>query len=460
MPVPDDARRIGGELNSLRDSAAEKRGIYYGWYVVASVATMLAITAGARFLFGVVLKPVSEEFGWPRADLAKAVTINVLLLSCLQPIIGILVDRFGSRPILLLGVVGTALMAVPVTFATELWQIYLFYSVIAAFAFAATSPVNTTKLVAGWFTKRRSLALSIASSGGPIGQLLVIPVATLIMVNFSWRVSYWTLAGVAVLAMLPLGLWLVRDAPPGATDDPNATEADDGGRHARGGRARLGEATVTLKQALRSAPYWQLSFGFFVCGYTMAFTQVHMVPYILDMPEHSHSTMQTVASSALAVVGACSIAGSLLLGFLADRLGHKRMLAVTYFLRGLAFLILLLAGPVVPGIFVAAIVLGISWTSTTPLTSAISADIYGRASLGTIFGFIFSAMNIGSAAGAFIAGLDFDLTGNYHLSLLANGFLGFAAAAIVQGVRVRSLVPKIGATPAVADDGRARAASG
>ena len=87
----------------MQDAAAKRRGIYYGWFVVVSVATMLAITAGARFLFGVVLKPVSEEFGWPRADLAKAVTINVILLSCLQPIIGILVDRWGSRPILLLG---------------------------------------------------------------------------------------------------------------------------------------------------------------------------------------------------------------------------------------------------------------------------------------------------------------------------------------------------------------------
>ena len=460
-------RRIGGEASGLREQTAPKTGIYYGWFVVASVATMLAITAGARFLFGVVLKPVSEEFGWPRADLAKAVTINVILLSCLQPIIGILVDRWGSRPILLLGVVGTALMALPITFATQLWQIYLFYSVIAAFAFAATSPVNTTKLVAGWFTRRRSLALSIATAGGPIGQLLVIPIATVIMVNYSWRISYWTLAGVAVLAMLPLGWWLVRDAPPGTTDDPNATEAEAGGRHAHHARGKAwgtrvsgsGEPRVTLGRALRSAPYWQLSFGFFVCGYTMSFTQVHMVPYLLDMPEHAGMTMQTVASSALAVVGACSIAGSLLIGYLADRLGHKPMLAVTYFLRGLSFLILLIAGSFVPGIFIAAIVLGISWTSTTPLTSAMSADIYGRASLGTIFGFIFSAMNIGSAVGVFIAGLDFDLTGNYHLSLLANGFLGFVAAAIVQGVRVRSIVPRVAPTPR-ADEAMGKAVTG
>ena len=441
----------------MQEASARRQGIYYGWFVVASVATMLAITAGARFLFGVVLKPVSEEFGWARADLAKAVTINVILLSCLQPLIGILVDRWGSRPILLLGVVGTALMALPITFATQLWQIYLFYSVIAAFAFAATSPVNTTKLVAGWFTKRRSLALSIATSGGPIGQLLVIPVATLIMVNYGWRISYWALAGVAVVAMLPLGIWLVRDAPPGTTDDPDAVEAEDTGRHARGlqrGATRAGEVAVTLKRAVASAPYWQLSFGFFVCGYTMSFTQVHMVPYILDMPEHAGMAMQTVASGALAVVGACSIAGSLLMGILADRLGHKPLLTVTYFLRGLSFLILLVAGSYVPGIFIAAIVLGISWTSTTPLTAAISADIYGQASLGTIFGFIFSAMNIGSAVGVYIAGLDFDLTGNYHLSLLANGFLGFAAAAIVQGVRVRSLVPQPTPVSSLPDDGR------
>ena len=85
--------------------------------------------------------------------------------------------------------------------------------------------------------------------------------------------------------------------------------------------------------------------------------------------------------------------------------------------------------------------MGISWTSTTPLTSALTADIYGRASLGTIFACIFTAMNVGLGIGSYVAGLDFDLTGNYHASLLVNGFLGFAAAAVVQSVRVRPLIP-------------------
>lgn len=410
--------------------------IYRGWWVVAVVTTVLAVSSGARFLYGVVLKPVSEEFGWSRTDLAAVVTINVIMISILQPLVGIAVDRWGSRPMIIAGIIGTALMALPITLATQLWQIYVIYSLIASVAFAAMSPVNVTKLVAGWFTKRRGLALSISTSGAAVGQLAIIPIATWVMVQYGWRMSYWTLAGAAVVAMLPLAWWLLRDAPAGATDDP-AGEANRAVSAAQAAPA----APVRVLQSLRSLPYWQLSFGFFVCGYTMSFTQVHMVPYILDMPEHAGMAMQTVASTALAVVGGASVLGALLIGTLSDRVGIKHMLTLTYFLRGLSYLLLLLAGTNEMGIFVAAIVMGISWTSTTPLTSAITADIYGRASLGTIFACIFTAMNVGVGVGSYVAGLDYDLTGNYHVSLIVNGFLGFAAAAIVQSVRVRPFIP-------------------
>jgi MFS family permease len=90
----------------------------------------------------------------------------------------------------------------------------------------------------------------------------------------------------------------------------------------------------------------------------------------------------------------------------------------------------------------AAVVLGISWTSTTPLASAISADIYGRASLGTIFGFIFTAMNVGTGVGAFLAGLDRDLAGNYHASLVANVAMGVAAALLTLAVKVRPIAAR------------------
>jgi MFS family permease len=151
-----------------------KGGIYRGWWVVAVVTTVLAVSSGARFLYGVVLKPVSDEFGWSRTDLAAVVTINVIMISILQPLVGVAVDRWGSRPMIILGLLGTALMALPITLATELWQVYIIYSLIASVAFAAMSPVNVTKLVAGWFTQRRGLALSISTSGAAVGQLAII----------------------------------------------------------------------------------------------------------------------------------------------------------------------------------------------------------------------------------------------------------------------------------------------
>lgn len=411
--------------------------IFYGWFVVATVALLLAVSSGGRFLFGVVLKPVSEEFHWSRAELSTAVTINVLFLSLLQPVVGWASDRWGARNVMLVGVAATALMTLPLTFATQLWQIYFFYGGLASLAFAATSPVNITKLVSGWFVERRALALSLATSGAAFGQLAVVPVATWIMFTWSWRTSYWVLFFVSLLIMLPLGYFVVRNAP---TKDDAANTAEN----LAAGQARpaVDAPRVTVGQAMRTGIYWRLSFGFFVCGFTMSFTSVHMIPYMLDMPEHSQATMQTVASTALSVVGGFSILGALVLGYLADRIGHKTMLSVTYFLRGLSFLILLQAGASITGIFLAAIVLGISWTSTTPLTSAISADVYGQQSLGAIFGFIFTAMNVGSGVGAWLAGLDYDITGNYHLALMMNGALGFAAAATILLGSARPVTPR------------------
>jgi len=419
-----------------RDRGQRVFGIYQGWVVVIAVMLTLAISSGGRFLFGVVLIPVTEEYGWSRAEMALAVTISVIALSILQPLIGILVDRLGSRRILIAGVVTTAIAMIPMTFADRLWQIYIFYGLLAAFGFAATSPVNTTALVNGWFEKKRGLALSLATSGAAYGQLLIIPVATAIMVAWGWRASYYAIAIALIVLVLPLAVLFIRDSPARiAAQNSRRAGVPDGPK-------------ISLGQAVRTAAYWQLSFGMFVCGVTMGFTSVHMIPYLTDMPEHSTHTMQTTASFAMSVVGGASIVGSLLLGYLSDRKGHREILTLTYFLRGLSFLVLLAVGSFIPGIFIAAIILGVSWTSTTPLGSAIAADIFGRASIGTIFGFIFTAMNVGSGVGAFVAGLDRDLTGNYQAALIANVALGFLAAAATWSIRMKPIeIPDVTRRP-------------
>ena len=112
--------------------AGPRRPLGYGWVIVAALATILMATSGARFLFGVVLKPVSDEFGWDRGALTGAVFLSMIVLSLFQPVIGLIVDRFGSKRILVGGTLLLAGALIPLSFATRLWQVYLLYGVMTA----------------------------------------------------------------------------------------------------------------------------------------------------------------------------------------------------------------------------------------------------------------------------------------------------------------------------------------
>src|SRR5205085_5261429 len=150
---------------------------------------------------------------------------------------------------------------------------------------------------------------------------------------------------------------------------------------------------------MKQGDFWRLSFGFLVCGFTMSFASTHFVPFAMEMDFEP-----VVAAGALGLVGGFGILGSLGSGFLADRLGRKNVLATVYFLRGSAFVVLMYAHHNPLALYLGALLLGISWTSTTPLTSSITADRCGLTSLGTIFGTMWTVMPIGSALGASLAG--------------------------------------------------------
>ena len=196
------------------DPAAEGRVPPYAWVVVTVVAVTLTIASGARFLFGVVLKPMSEEFGWNRAQLTGAVMLAMIVLSICQPLVGMLVDRIGAKKILVGGIALLGVSLVPLSFATSLWQIYLLYGLLTSFGLAAASPVLATSIVGRWFTQNRGLAMSVATSGSAFGQLLIVPVATWIMLATSWQTTYRVLAVALLAVALPLSAIFLRDAPP------------------------------------------------------------------------------------------------------------------------------------------------------------------------------------------------------------------------------------------------------
>jgi MFS family permease len=412
-------------------SLTNRLRVSQGWIVVASVTLILTATSGARFLYGVVLKPVSEQYGWSRADMTIAVVINMVVLSACQPVVGAVVDRVGSRRVLAIGVVALSAVLIPISFATALWHFYVLYGVVAALALVATSPVNTTALVSGWFTRRRGTALAIATSGSAFGQLVIVPLATFTLHRTDWQTVYRALAVLLLVLIAPVALLLVRESP--ASVRVPRRYSGTAGHTIGDDTASVSSATgdpqsLDLRAALNTSAFWLLAFGFFVCGFTMAFANTHFLAYADDMGMGSMEAADVVATTAV-----FSIVGSVALGLGADRYRRSAVLALTYALRGLSFLLLAVL-PTGHLVYLYAIVLGISWTATTPLTAAISTDLYGRANIGVIFGTMFTTMNLGFGAGSFLDGVVYDSTGSYELSLVVNAILGVVAALAVLGV--------------------------
>ena len=344
----------------------------------------------------------------------------MVCLSVAQPVIGLVVDRVGSKRVLVLGTLLLGLSLFPFSVVSQLWQVYLVYGVLVSLGFAAaTSPVIATTLVSRWFTTQRGAALSLASTGSAFGQLIVVPLAVWTLTLTDWRSIYRLVALLLIVVMVPLGLLLVRDRPGAGgrrqTAGGRAGHELDPGRQAGG---EGDERSLTLGQSLRTPIFWQLAFGFAVCGFTMAFPNTHFLAYADDMGMGGHQ-----AGLAVSITAVFSVVGSVLLGLAADRYHRPAVLGFTYALRGLAFALLLLL-PSGDLLFVYAIVLGVSWTATTPLTAAIAADRYGPRHLGVVFGTMFTSMNIGFGIGAYLDGLIYDLAGGYQLALAASAVLG------------------------------------
>ena len=404
---PDKPARQLVRVSTTDPAVAEDRDPRYAWVVVAVVAVTLTLASGARFLFGVVLKPMSEEFGWNRAQLTGTVMLAMIVLSICQPLVGMLIDRIGAKSILVGGIALLGVSLIPLSFATNLWQIYVLYGVLTSFGLAAASPVLATSIVSRWFTHKRGLAMSLATSGSAFGQLLIVPIATWIMLATSWQTTYHVLAVALLAVAVPLSAIFLRDAPREMVAAGRDLPPEDG---------------LTLREACAHPAFWILGFGFVVCGWTMAFPNIHFLAYADDM---GMSVLH--AASTVSVTAIFSILGAVLLGLAADRFQRTSVLALTYALRGLAFLLLLLL-PAGNLLYVYGLVLGISWTATTPLTAAIAADRYGPKHLGLIFGSLFTFMNLGFGFASLLDGLIFEVSGGYQVTLMINVVLGVVAA--------------------------------
>ena len=417
----------------MKTTEKTKQPIYYGWYVCAATMFIGFVAIGARNSFGVFVLPMSEEFGWNRFTISLAAALGVLVNGLSQPFMGRIFDRTGGRKLILvsLAVVGCGTALIALTF--HILFLAFVFGVVVSMAQSGPATSNTAALMSRWFRRLRGTAISINSAALSLGGLIMVPFAMYLLQATNWRIA-WVGLGIIVLFALPITYFFLHENPakkglfPDGDPEPQSSAGDG-----RGGRQERGPLEVEdWRDSFKSAPIWQMSASYFVCGTTTFVLSVHFIPYALD-----RGVSGGTAASIFGFMMGLNIIGALGAGMLSDRVGGtKNWLALAYFMRGIAYIVLLTVDSVA-GLWIFASIAGFSWVATPVLTSSLTADVYGLKALGTISGITFMFHQFGGFGSVLLAGALYDLTGSYTLPFALVGALLFPAAISAFSIRER-----------------------
>lgn len=394
------------------------RSVFYGWWVVAAFSFMTFTSTGIRHAVGPFLKPIVADLGIDRATFSLVIAISLFLWGVFMSFAGHALDRFGARPVTAIGTVILVASLVLTAMVRDFWEFAVVYGLLVPLGLAATGPVIAQAVVARWFNKRRGTALSLLGSASMTGMSLLVPLLTWLILTTGWRTTYVLIAaGIGVL-ILPLCLWVIRESPEsmGLSADGVKTDAS----------TRATDMTrVSASDAIQTLAFWQLAGSFFTCGFSMALLAAHGMPMLTD---HGYTPM--FASWTFGVLGGSSIVFTTMLGAASDRFGRRPVLAAIYFGRVFIFAGFFLIRDNPMAMLAVAVLGGITMAGTGSMTSALTADIYGRFSVGSVLGVIFLVHQVGAAIGSWLGGAMFEATGGYGAAFtLACAFL-FGAAIV------------------------------
>lgn len=385
--------------------------IYYGWVVVGITALTLLVSSGVRGAPGVLINPLEDDFAWSRGAISFAVSIGLLLYGLAGPLAGALMDRFGPRRLMLAGItLVTAATATSVAM-NALWQFTVLWGILGGFGTGIAAVVLGATVANRWFVNRRGLVMGIFGAATSAGMLVFVPLLMWLVSVSGWRGAIAVLAVCAGLLLIPVAL-LMRDSP-----------ADVGLRMSGELTAPAAEhpspsGPGVILRAARVPEFWLLAGSFFACGATSnGLIGTHFIPYSTDM-----GISGVTAATALGLMGAMNFVGTLTSGWLTDRYDPRRLLAYYYTFRGFSLLLLPFVDSLL-GLLVFATFFGLDYIATVPPTAALSADIFGRRNVGTIFGWIFASHQLGAASAAWLGGIARDALGSYQMSFIAAGVL-------------------------------------
>lgn len=392
----------------------------YRWVIVAAGAFMGCIAIGSIFSLPVFLQPMSAATGWSRTSISLAMTFDFVTMGVASFGWGMMLDRFGPRPVLLAGssILGLGLVLASRASSVEAFQL-LYGGLVGAGGGAIFAPLMAT--VTGWFDRNRSLAVSLVSAGMGVAPMTVAPVAARLVSTYDWRFSQ-LLIGLAVWMLLLPAAFLVRRAP---------------ARVANGVGADAPERQMTVRAALTSPQFVVLAFTYFLCCATHSGPLFHTVSYAIAC-----GLPVAAAVSIYSVEGLAGLAGRLVFGLLGDRFGAKRTFVSGLLVQAVAAGCYMFARER-SEFYSVAVVFGFAYAGVMPLYAVLMRENFPLSIIGTVIGAGSMASSLGMALGPLAGGVIFDTYGTYGRLYIGSCLAGLGAAVIMLTFRPARPIPEI-----------------
>lgn len=400
--------------------------IHYAWFILFISFIALLTVQGVRLSFGAFIPPWEQQFSVNREVISRIALISYIIYGISQPIIGKLIDSFGVRTIISVSTAIAGASTLATFFVTSPLQLFILYGVIASVGFGGASNVVFSVAIANWFQQKRGVALSVLASGIAAGQMLIVPISLVLIEDLGWQITVVVWGAFLSIVVFPMVMIWLRSFPAekgwkayGDTSGFPSSESTD--HFTTANQKRKPSFSLVLK----TKQFWFLLLPYFVCGIsTTGLMDTHLIPFAHD---HGFSTQTTGA--AVSLLAAFNIIGTLLSGHIADRWSNRHFLALLYLVRAFAVLILLFVHQSFL-LIVFAVLFGIVDFATVAPTSLLATEYFKTYSIGVIIGWLYLSHQIGSALGAYVPGLLYQLTGGYDLSFISTVILLLVASGL------------------------------
>ena len=411
----------------------EKKGLFWGWYVVMGAFLISSISYGARYSFGIFVKPMSIDYGWSRSVVSLGASINMLVYSFCAIFLGRMLDKAAPRWIITAGAIVASVSYILTGLSRTPFQFYLAYGVLCGAGTACMGLLVVNSSVGKWFIRKRGIAIGISTMGVSFGTVALTPLAGYIVKNYDWRYGFVFLGITFVLIGVSLSqLFMGRMSPEsyGLFPDGDGTAAAASGEH----YFQEHPAHISSNIIFRNSRFWILVACFSMAVMTLMSVFVHQVAYALD-----NNIENVVAASSLGALGFGGFCGQFFFGWLSDRIADVKYSAVLGMVVMAAGMVLLLKATTAQRLYFYAIVYGFGYGSLGPMMPILLADRFGRHALGSVYGWLTFFMGMGGGIGPFMGGLIYDWSGSYTYVWQVNIVILVGCALLMLGLTPRAV---------------------